>query len=218
GLSEAGWYGALSRLPHQYLLETAAERPVPVTSAYLQPTVEQLKMLQGRLYKRLQVWQQLAVPVVPEFVRIAPLENIIELARLLPAELEEEIEDAFMLVTAPVAKESLAYWQGVVGALVRGRKAPSPEPGPDEIHSDGDLQGAEAALRQHELCLWLIRRGVPCAASERRIRKVRDAIAEAMNEALGRGLTLGGCRVCGKKLPPGYRFRICQSCYEARTH
>jgi ATP-dependent RNA helicase SUPV3L1/SUV3 len=217
GLSRAGWYGAMSRFPHRDLLMTAEEKPTPIHSAYLQPTVDQLQLLHGRLAKRLQVWQQMAEPLVPEFIRIAPLEQMTELARVLPPRLEEDLATAYMLITAPVSKESMPYWQAVVTALASGRKAPAPEYGPEEIHNDSDLQAAEGALRQHELCIWLIRRGVPCLVGEKRVRRERDAIAELMNEALARGLTLGGCRVCGKRLPPGYRFRICQPCFEART-
>ncbi|MFZ5816468.1 MAG: helicase-related protein [Bacillota bacterium] len=215
GLSEAGWFGSTNRLNHAYILETAAETPTPVVCAYLQPTVEQLQLLSGRLHKRLKLWQQLAEPVVPAFVKIAPLEQMVELARLLPPGLEQDLESAYMLVTAPVARESQSYWQAVVAALEAGRKAPAPDLPPREIHSDGELQAAEAALRQHELCLWLIRRGVPFKVGEQRVRRSRDEIAGAMNAALARGMSLGGCRVCGRKLPVGYRFRICQSCFEA---
>lgn len=217
GLSEAGWYGSTSRSNHQYLVETAAEPPLPVVSAYLQPTVEQLQFLSGRLHKRLQLWQQLAEPLVPEFVKIAPLEQMIELARLLPPRLEENLEYAYMLVTAPVSRESQPFWQAVVTALEQGKKAPGPELPPREIHSDSDLADAESCLKQHELCLWLIRRGVPFKLGEHRVRRNRNQIADAMNAALARGMSLGGCRICGRKLPTGYRFRICRSCYEART-
>jgi ATP-dependent RNA helicase SUPV3L1/SUV3 len=217
GLSQAGWYGGMSRLTHRLLLETAEEQPSPISNAYLQPTADQLQMMSGRLAKRLQLWQQLAEPVVPEFVRIAPLEQMIELARLLPEKLEEDPETAFMLITAPVSRESQSYWQAVVGALVGNRKAPAPEGIDGEIRSDTELQQAETALKQHELALWLIRRGVPCRAGERHLRRMRDQIADSMNDALSRGLTLGGCRICGRKLPPGYRFRICQSCYDDQS-
>jgi len=217
GLSEAGWYGSTSRNNHGYLLETALEKPTPIESAYLQPTVDQLRFLSGRLHKRLQLWQQLAEPLVPEFIKIAPLDQIIELARLLPPGLEADLEQAYMLVTAPVSRESQSYWQHVVAALEAGKRAPGPERPPGEIQSDMDLQAAESSLRQHELCLWLLRREVPCKAGEHRVRQARNAIADAMNKALARGLSLGGCRVCGRKLPPGYRFRICGPCYERQT-
>lgn len=217
GFSQAGWYGGMSRTNHRLLLETAEEKPTPVTCAYLQPTVDQLALMSGRLARRLQMWQQMAEPLVPELVRVAPLEQMIELARLLPPKLEEDLTRAYMLVTAPVARESLAYWQAVTTALTAGKKAPPPGFPPDEIRTDGDLQEAERSLKQHELCVWLIRRGVPCQASEGRIRRSRDLIAELMNGALARGFTLGGCKVCGKRLPPGYRFRICRGCYEEQA-
>ncbi|HYG59434.1 MAG TPA: helicase-related protein, partial [Symbiobacteriaceae bacterium] len=217
GLSREGWFGSTSKMNHQYLLETALEPPAEVTSAYLQPTVEQLQFFPGRLAKRLQLWQQYSEPLVPEFVKIAPLEQMIELARLLPPGLEDDLEQAYMLVTAPVSRESQSYWQAVVAALDAGKRAPGPDWPPEEIHSDTDLQQSESSLKQHELCLWLLRRGVPCRVGEFRVRRTRDRIAEAMNNALARGLSLGGCRACGRKLPPGYRFRICGSCYERQT-
>jgi ATP-dependent RNA helicase SUPV3L1/SUV3 len=216
GLSEAGWYGALSRETHQLLLETAEERPAPITHASLQPTPDQLQMLSGRLARRLQLWQLMAEPVVPNFIRIAPLAQMIELAKLLPEKLEGDLPTAFMLITAPVTRESQAYWQAVVDALVGGKKAPAPGGIAGEIGSDSELQQAEGALRQHELALWLIRRGVEFKSPERFMRRTRDYIAGAMNQALARGLAVGGCKICGKRLPPGYPFRICQECYEAR--
>ena len=218
GFSQAGWYGAMSRTNHRLLLETAAERPTPITCAYLQPTADQLSLLSGRLARRLQLWQQMAEPLVPELVRVAPLEQMTELARLLPAKLEADLARAYMLITAPVARESLTYWQAVTTALTAGKKAPAPAYPPDEIRTDSDLQEAERSLKQHELCVWLIRRGVPCLANESRIRRIRDQIADAMNAALAKGFTLGGCKVCGKRLPPGYRFRICHGCYEEQAH
>ncbi len=217
GLSKAGWYGSTGRVNHQLLLETALEKPAPVSSAYLQPTAEQLQLLSGRLHKRLQLWQQLAQPLVPEFVQIAPLEQMTDLARLLPPKLEEDLDLAYMLVTAPVSRESQVFWQAVVAALESGKKAPPPDDPPGEIHSDADLISAERSLKQHELCLWLIRRGVPFRTGEQRVRRSRNEIAEAMNRALARGMTLGGCKVCGRRLPPGYRFRICRSCFESRS-
>ncbi|HLO03733.1 MAG TPA: helicase-related protein [Symbiobacteriaceae bacterium] len=215
GLSEAGWYGALSRENHHALLAIAAEEPAPITHAYLQPSIDQLQMLTGRLAKRLQLWQLLAEPVVPEFIRIAPLEQMIELARLLPPQLEEDLKTAYMLITAPVTRESQAYWKAVVEALVANRRAPAPSGITGQIGSDAELQTAEGALRQHELALWLMRRGVDCRVNERFLRRTREYIADAMNTALARGLTMGGCKLCGRRLPPGYRFRICQACYEA---
>lgn len=215
GLSEAGWFGGVSKLNHELLLEIAAEQPAEITHAYLQPSVDQLQMLTGRLAKRLQLWQLLAEPVVPEFIRIAPLEQMIELARLLPESLEADLATAFMLITAPVTRESQAYWRSVVEALAGNRQAPAPGGIQGQIGSDSELQQAEAALRQHELALWLMRRGVDCRAPERHLRRTRDWIAGAMNKALAKGLTMGGCRICGKKLAPGYRFKICQACYEA---
>ncbi|MGE5676065.1 MAG: helicase-related protein [Mycobacterium leprae] len=217
GLSEAGWYGATSPANHQYLLATALEQPTPVTSAYLQPTVEHLQLFSGRLAKRLELWQQTVGPLLPEFVQIAPLEQLIALARLLPPKLENNLEEAYMLVTAPVSRESESYWQAVVAALAAGKNAPGPGHAPESLDSDADLQLAEAALKQHELCLWLTRRGVPFKAGEYRVRQRRNAIAEAMNKALARGVSPGGCRICGRKLPTGYRFRICGSCYERQT-
>ncbi|HWI64658.1 MAG TPA: helicase-related protein [Symbiobacteriaceae bacterium] len=217
GLSDAGWYGSTSRTNHQFLLETAVEKPLPVVSAYLQPTARQLGFFTGRLAKRLELWQEFAQPLLPDFIHIAPLEQMIDLARLLPPQLEDDLEQAYMLITAPVSRESLAYWQQIVNNLVQGKKAPGPGFPPEEIHSDTDLQQAESSLKQHELCLWLQRRGVPCRVGEHRIRRNRDAIAQAMNAALARGVSAGGCRVCGRKLPPGYRFRICGPCYERQT-
>lgn len=215
GLSEAGWYGGMGKTNHELLLDIAAERPAEITHAYLQPSVDQLQMLSGRLAKRLQAWQALAEPVVPGFIRIAPLEQMIELARLLPERLEADLGTAYMLITAPVTRESQAYWRSVVDALAANRRAPAPSGIEGQIGSDAELQQAEGALRQHELALWLMRRGVDCRAPERHLRRTRDWIAGAMNKALAKGLTMGGCRLCGRKLPPGYRFRICQACYEA---
>lgn len=215
GLSEAGWYGGISKTNHELLLEIAAEQPAEITHAYLQPSVDQLQMLNGRLAKRLQLWKALAEPVVPEFIRIAPLEQMIELARLLPEQLEEDLQTAFMLITAPVTRESQAYWRTVVEAMAGNRMAPAPSGIGGAIGSDTELQQAEGALRQHELALWLMRRGMECRAPERHLRRTRDWIAGAMNKALAKGLTMGGCKLCGRKLPPGYRFRICQACYEA---
>lgn len=217
GLSQAGWYGSTSPANHQYLLETALEQPLPVTSAYLQPTAQQLALFNGRLAKRLELWQQFVAPLVPEFINIAPLEQMIALAKALPPKLEADLQQAYMLVTAPVSRESETYWQAVVGALETGKKAPPPEHPPEEIHNDVDLKAAEVSLKQHELCLWLQRRGVPCRIGEHRVRGNRDRIAAAMNAALARGVSVGGCRVCGRTLPPGYRFRICGPCYERQT-
>jgi len=217
GLSQAGWYGATTQAAHQYILETALEPPAPVVTAYLQPSVQQLRLFTGRLHKRLQLWQQMAEPLLPDFVKIAPLEQMTELARLLPPRLEDDLEHAYMLITAPVSRESQSYWQSVVAALEAGKRAPGPERPPGEIESDADLQQAESSLKQHELCLWLLRRGVQCRAGEYRVRQNRNHIATMMNRALARGLSLGGCRICGRKLAPGYRFRICGSCYERQT-
>ena len=205
GLSAHGTYGGTGIHSHAVLLRLASMEPSPVQTAYLHPSLPELEMLPGRLAQRLQLWVKLARPEnLGDMVQVSPLSRMTELALALPAGIEKDLRLAHRLVTAPVSDENRWYWSRVVTAIARRQPLPAPPAADLPVRDDVALKQAEQRLKEHELCLWLMRHQAPGSSLEwEAVQDARNRIAAAIGKALAGGIGDGGCRGCGQRLPPG---------------
>jgi ATP-dependent RNA helicase SUPV3L1/SUV3 len=217
GLSKVGYYGGLSKGVHANLLALACLEPRPITQAFLRPTASQLSGLSGPLAQRIRQWRKLAKPAHEHLVKVAPVQQLIELATLLPRKLEQKLDQAFVLITAPVDRTSLGYWRAIAESIANSRPIPSPKDAPHAIRHDMDLEHAEQALKERELCLWFLRHSQGTTLLEVEIRAQRNQIAAAIDRALAAGVVSGACNSCGKFLHPRYRHRSCDACHRSTS-
>ena len=92
----------------------------------------------------------------------------------------------------------------MVSACARRSPPPAPPAADLPVRDDVALKQAEQRLKEHELCLWLMRHQAPGSSLEwEAVQDARNRIAAAIGKALAGGIGDGGCRGCGQRLPPG---------------
>ena len=123
----------------------------------------------------------------------------------------ENRELVFDLITCPVdtrAEELVLYWSRCAEAIVRKKRVPAPWFG------DDTLQNCELQYKAYDIRHQLLRRiGIEDDCSEER-QAICDRIAELMRE--NKEQYIRRCRVCGKELPIGSLFNVCEHCWARR--
>lgn len=215
GLASGGTFGGVGGNVHRKIIKLAAAEPHSVRKGTWQPTLADLDHWPWRLGAQIRAWQVAVAPHLPESLRPAPLKDMRQLADQLPPKVEKaDRERAFRLITAPVSRDTLPYWDAVVQrkALL---KAPTPFNG--RILDDATLQLAERSLHEHDLCQWLARHRLFIRLPDlNAVRRERDRIARAIHEALKSKNAFGCCRECGAPIPPTSHHGICEDCYRGR--
>lgn len=123
-------------------------------------------------------------------------------------ELETDKELVFDLITCPVdtsTPELVEYWTRCAVSILKEKRIPAPYFGTETL-VDCELQYKAYDIR-HQL---LRRIGRPDDCSAQR-SAICDRIAELMKE--NKRQYIRKCRVCGKELPIGTVFNVCEACY-----
>ncbi len=122
--------------------------------------------------------------------------------------LEMERELVFDLITCPVdtrTEELVAYWAECARAILKKKRVPEPYFGTET------LQDCELQYKAYDIRHQLLRRiGVPDDCTAER-SAICDRIAELMKEH--KAQYIRRCRVCGRELPIGSMFNICEKCH-----
>ena len=119
-----------------------------------------------------------------------------------------ERELVFNLITCPVdtrTEELVSYWAECARAILRKKKIPAPYFGTET------LQDCELQYKAYDIRHQLLRRigeYDDCTAER---SAICERIAELMKE--NKDQYIRRCRVCGRELPIGSRFNICEECY-----
>lgn len=156
----------------------------------------------------LRTWQRL--PVSRSFKREDVSDALTLYSMLRSSAVGKDRELIYDLITCLVdtgLQELLTYWLACARAILR--KRPIPEP-----HFDTEtLQGCELQYKAYDVHHQLLQRiGQPdnCNGKREEIcRKIAELMAEDKSQYIRR------CRNCGRELPPGYAFNLCESCYSA---
>ena len=157
----------------------------------------------------LKAWQTMAAERRSGFIREDVGEALTLLAALrdLP-ERESRRELVYDLITCPVDvrnPELVRYWASCARAILRGRRVPEPNFG------DWDLAACELQYKAYDVRHQLMRRiGVPYDCRAQR-EAICQRFAELMRE--DKEQYIRRCKYCGKELPVGSLFNVCDACY-----
>ena len=122
--------------------------------------------------------------------------------------LETERELVFDLITCPVdtrTEELVSYWAECARAILKKKRIPMPYFGTET------LQDCELQYKAYDIHHQLLRRvGIPddCTAAR---SAICERIAELMKE--NKDQYIRRCRVCGREMPIGSQFNICEECF-----
>jgi ATP-dependent RNA helicase SUPV3L1/SUV3 len=224
GIFEEGFVSALSADDLEFLNQTLDTKIPDLVKAYYSPSIEELEVLsKERLADKLIQWQSL--DTIPKHLKsiIQPvfLEEKIKLANQL--ELSQEkvlgLEQAYLIINAPVTQMSVNYWLECVRRICQGQFVPAPGRLTRDITSRDTLDYAEKLIRECECHLWL--------GNRRQFRHCFDKIT--MEEVYENKLDISVkidralvdmkicgarfCMSCGEQLPLGSKHRICDNCY-----
>lgn len=223
GLSEGGVIGATNKNNLNYIRRMYYEEAQELTHARVAPSVEDLDMIPGVLAEKLAQWASLQS--IPEYLRsvikTADMTERIELSKMLEEREVEKLglEMALKLVNAPTRQSSRAYWFSCVRAILRNVAMPVPEDAPGVIVDSDDLEQTEYCISCADIYLWLARRPEfrYFAPDEEHVRHLRMEWSSRIDRALVLKLdTSRRCAQCKRPLPLGYRYRICDNCYNRR--
>lgn len=221
--SEFGEIGATNKQDLKLIRQLYKIAPEPLTHAHVAPTVEDLEMIPGSLAERLMQWSNLqSIPeALRSAIKTADLTERIELAAMLT---DQEVAQlglaaAMRLINAPTRQNTRSYWYDCAQSILAHGTMPMPPMPPADIVNNYDLANAEASVACADIYLWLSRRPefMRYAPDAPEVRILRAEWSQAIDGALLRRLDSARlCVSCGKPLPKGHRFRICDSCYADR--
>lgn len=223
GYSEYGEVGAMTKQDLRLIRQLFNTPPEPLTHAHIAPTVEDLEMIPGSLAERLLQWSMLqSIPeALRRSVRTADLTERIELAALLTDQEVAQLglDAALRLINAPTRTNTRSYWYECAQSILARQPMPLPPLPPADIINSYDLEAAEISVACADIYLWLSRRPEfeRYAPDAPEVRLQRSEWSQEIDGALLRRLDSGRlCVSCGKPLPRGHRYRICDDCFHER--
>lgn len=223
GISQAGEVGAIGRHNLEVVRRLFYTDADELTYARVAPSVEDLEMIPGSLAERLREWASLysIPPALRTSLTTADLTERIELASMLSdAQVEQlGLERAVKLINAPARNSSRSYWYECALAILGGIPMPPPPEPPHNINNGADLDFTETCIACADIYLWLSQRleFTLYGPDAPYVREARMSWSVRIDEALLRQInTARPCRECGRELPSGYRFALCDNCYSKR--
>jgi ATP-dependent RNA helicase SUPV3L1/SUV3 len=223
GISNAGEVGAVGRHNLEVVRRLFYAEADELAHARVAPSVEDLEMIPGSLAERLREWASLysIPPALRSSLTTADLTERIELASMLSdAQVEQlGLERAVKLINAPARNSSRSYWYECALAILGDVPMPTPPEPPQNVNNGADLDYTETCIACADIYLWLSQRQefAAFAPDALYIRESRMDWSVRIDEALLRQInTARPCRECGRELPSGYRYAICENCYSKR--
>ncbi len=220
GFSRAGEVGAVNKRDLKTIEALFYAQPKTLTHARVAPTVQDLELIPGSLYARLERWAELeSIPdTLRHAIKTTDLDERIELAKMLTDEdvAQLGLSAAVRLINAPTRQSSRAYWFSCAQAVIKGRMMPLPPKAPAHIRNSRDLETTESAISCADIYLWLCSRREfhMFGDDEMAVREERRHWSGQIDDALLRKIdTARRCSSCGKRLPRGHRFGICDRCF-----
>jgi ATP-dependent RNA helicase SUPV3L1/SUV3 len=223
GYGEIGMVSTMSKRDLRLLNKLFYGEPRPLTHARIAPTVEDLALIPGTLAHQLIEWSELqSIPdKLRDKVKTADLSERIELAKMLtPKEVEYlGLAAAMKLINAPTNKNTRSYWRDCATSILTQFRMSLPLFPPTEINNSIDLEVTELAINKADIYLWLSHREefASYAPEHVTVRALRNQWSIRIDDALVNKLRMERkCPQCGRHLPLGYRYRICENCYNGQ--
>ena len=223
GLSEGGLVGGTSHKSLRFLRRAFHKNPPDLLYARIAPQLEDLQMIPGTLSEKLIEWSQLrSIPKsLRSIIRIADMEERINLAQMLT---DQEVEQvglaaAVKFINAPTRESTRAYWRQCTKAIIAGRAMPLPPEPPRSVNSTADLDQTEHCVTSADIYLWLAHRPEfgDFAPDMARVKEQREAWSISIDRGLLKRLKqVKTCSSCGKRLPEGYSYGMCEDCFRGR--
>lgn len=206
GLNE---YGEVLVLGDKSIIEEKLGRQVKALRAACIAFPREVLSTEHPLELLLKAWQGMDKGI--GFIREDMQEAQLLLRRLKGNYLREERELVFELIRCPVdvrSEELVEYWTACARAILRGKEIPEP------WFETETLQGCELQYKAYDVHHQLLRRIGREDDSARQRREIVERIARLMGES--KEPYIRKCRVCGKELPIGSVFNVCQHCFLRR--
>ena len=119
----------------------------------------------------------------------------------------------FDLITCPIDsdnRELALYWLSCARSILRGRKIPNPSFDIDTLL--GCEQQYKAWDINHQLKMRIGIQDDSFGQREEICRRINELMAADKKEYIRK------CRQCGRELPPGYTFNLCEACYSDKSY
>jgi len=223
GLSEGGTVGATDKYGLRVINELFTLTPPSLTFARIAPEVEDLAMIPGTLADRFARWQQLSsIPDdLRDLVKPADIDERVALATMLKDRDVQQLglDAAVRMVNAPTRESTRMYWYSCAERIIGYKSMPLPPTAPPRIENGRDLEFTEHAIACADIYLWLSQRDEFSASAPEadEVREQRTNWSMNIDSALMHNLdTRARCTNCGRPLPMGHRFGICDKCYRRR--
>jgi ATP-dependent RNA helicase SUPV3L1/SUV3 len=133
------------------------------------------------------------------------------------------LEDRHAYACAPVDTRDETSWDGLmrwVRAHAMGERVPYDiaQGRSGKVRTQGDLAVLESLVKATGLYLWCAHRWPEVYTETERAVSGRSALNAAISAALRGGKLSRACRECGRGLPDGHRFAICDGCHRATRY
>ena len=203
-------YGEVLTVTNEQLIESKlGQRVKPIRQACIGFPREVLKT-EYPMDTLLLAWD--SMPKAAEFVRESMKDARILLKALQKRYTEQERELVYDLITCPVdtrSEELVIYWSRCAGAILKNKHVPEPWFGEET------LQECELQYKAYDIHHQLLRRiGLEDDCTEQR-KAICARIAELM--AVSKEPYIRRCRSCGKELPIGTVFNLCERCHARKS-
>ncbi|EDL65507.1 DEAD/DEAH box helicase [Bacillus sp. SG-1] len=190
----------------------------PVQSFAIAPTnsiFERFQKYYHDLGRFFELWEKFESPFGTQKASLSEERELYELVRGTEIEGRLSMMDLYGFLHLPFSKkepELTSQWLETMDAIISGTELPEPKLKRKNLEQQ---EVAYKAVGLHLLFLYRLGRGTEAIYWERLREDIADGVHESLNTEVS-SMTLK-CKQCGKRLPAGFRFPICDSCHYARV-
>ncbi|MGM0844867.1 MAG: DEAD/DEAH box helicase [Bacillota bacterium] len=190
----------------------------PVKSFAIAPTnsvFERFQKYHRDLGRFFELWEKFESPFGTKKASLYEERELYELVRGTEIEGRLSMMDLYGFLHLPFSKkepELTSQWLETMDALISGNDLPEPKLKRKNLEQQ---EVAYKAVGLHLLFLYRLGRGTEAIYWERLRQDIADGVHESLNTEVS--TITQKCKGCGKRLPSGFRFPICDSCHYSRV-
>ncbi|WP_421385081.1 DEAD/DEAH box helicase [Bacillus salacetis] len=190
----------------------------PVQSFAIAPTnsvFERFQKYYHDLGRFFELWEKFESPFGTQKASLFEERELYELVRGTEIEARLSMMDLYGFLHLPFSKkepELTAQWLETMDAIISGAELPEPRLKRKNLEQQ---EVAYKAVGLHLLFLYRLGRGTEAIYWERLREDIADGVHESLDTEVS-SMTLK-CKRCGKRLPSGFKFPICDSCHYSRA-
>ncbi|WP_409254129.1 DEAD/DEAH box helicase [Bacillus sp. SCS-153A] len=190
----------------------------PVQSFAIAPTnsvFERFQKYYHDLGRFFELWEKFESPFGTQKASLYEERELYELVRGTEIEARLSMMDLYGFLHLPFSKkepELTSQWLETMDAIISGHELPEPRLKRKSLEQQ---EVAYKAVGLHLLFLYRLDRGTEAIYWERLREDIADGVHESLDTEVST-MTLK-CKNCGKRLPAGFKFPICDSCHYSRV-